>query len=77
MDHTWENWVKLDAVIGHKDNPHRLTTIAPDPLALAITSQIAAFSLDNGCGRKFVMGIKWLRRCEQNAAQIESMLEDL
>lgn len=77
MDHTWENFVKLDAVIGKTSNPHRLTVIAPDPLAVAITGQIAAFSLDNGCGTKFVMGIKWLRRCEENARDIERMLEDL
>jgi hypothetical protein len=77
MDHTWENWVKLDAVIGKSNDPHRLTTIAPDPLALAITSQIAAFSLDHGCGVKFLMGVKWLRRCEENARQIEAILEDL
>jgi len=77
MDHTWDETLVTEGVIGHKSNPHRLRVFAPTAEATALTGQICAISLDHGNGAKFRLGIKYLHRARENAAAIEQQYEDL
>ena len=76
-DHSWPETLIVDAYIGFHAPARSIKIFGPDPLAVAITGQLACLSYEHGPGRKIKLGKKWLLRAREKAADVERQAEDL
>lgn len=76
-DHAWDAPLQVHAHLGHPGKVRCYEVFAEDPLAVAITGQICALSIETGSGRKFRVGPLWWKRIEENAVEIERAAEEL